>query len=200
MRWLQSESVRGLLQVCADSSRQIVHILSRLLNQGLLGMLASSICLCVRRDAKLETESFLSFDLDALSTAEIAILMMAAIDKPRVPDHAQWSQRAYAILEEMASHGSPTAEMIRSEFKRLDGYLHSFAARHGESTPVQAIDRADGEGQIGSAVLSTASGVGDNFGDDFYLNCELSTEQLMQLADSLDMDDSLTWPTPPVGN
>lgn len=126
--------------------------------------------------------------------------MMAAIDKPRVPDHAHWSQRAYAILEEMASHGSPTAEMIRSEFKRLDGYLHSFAARHGESTPVQTIDQAGEEEQIGSVALPTASGVGDHFEDDFYLNCELSTEQLMQLADSLDMDDSLAWPTPPVGS
>lgn len=201
MRWLQSESVRGLLQVCADSSRQILHILSRLLNQGLLGKLASFICLSesVSGDTKQETESFLSFDLDATSTGAIAILIMAAIGKSRLPDHAQWSQRAYAILEEMSSHGSRTAEKIRSEFKRLDDYLHSFAARHGESTPIRENDRAGGEGQIGSVAPSEASELGLDFEDVLYLNCELSTEQLMQLADSLDMD-SLAWPTPSVNN
>lgn len=201
MRWLQSESVRGLLQVCADSSRQILLILSRLLNQGLLGRVTNSICLSVARDTnlKLETENFLSFDLDAASTGAIAILMMAAIDRSRVPDHAQWSQRAYAILEEMGSHGSLTAEMIRSESQRLDGYLHSFVARHGESMPVRENDHTHGIEQMESVNVPAASDVGIDFEDAFYLNCELSTEQLMQLADSLDMD-SLTWPLPSVIN
>lgn len=151
------------------------------------------------RDTKVETESFLSFDLDAASTGAIAILMMAAIDRPRVPDHAQWSQRAYAILEEMGSHGSLTAEMIRSESQRLDGYLHSFVARHGESTPVRENNQAAGVEQMDSVEVPAASDVGIDFEDVFYLNCELSTEQLMQLADSLDMD-SLTWPIPSVVN
>lgn len=197
MRWLQSEGVRGLLQVCADSSRQILHIVSRLLNQGLLGTPNSLIRLFMPRDAKLETESFLSFDLDATSTAAIAILMMAAIDKPRVPDHAQWSQRAYTILEEMSSHGSPTAEMTGTELRRLDDYLQSFAARHGEPAPAREDDRARGEEQVEPAAVTAASGVGTDFEGVFDLNCELSTEQLMQLADSLDMD-SLAWPTPSV--
>lgn len=199
MRWLQSESVRGLLQVCADSSRQILHILSRLLNQGLLGKLAGFICLSVSRDTNQEKESFVSFDLDATSTGAIAILMMAAIDKSRLPDHAQWSQRAYAILEDMSSHGSRTAEMIRSEFKRLDDYLHSFTTTHGESTPTRENGRPGGEGHMDPVAIPAASEVGIDLDDVFYLNCELSTEQLMQLADSLDMD-SLAWPTPSVDN
>lgn len=199
MRWLQSDSVRGLLQVCADSSRQILHILSRLLNQGLLGKLAGFICLSVSRDTNQEKESFVSFDLDATSTGAIAILMMAAIDKSRLPDHAQWSQRAYAILEDMSSHGSRTAEMIRSEFKRLDDYLHSFATTHGESTPIRENGRPGGEGHMDPVTIPAASEVGIDLDDVFYLNCELSTEQLMQLADSLDMD-SLAWPTPSVDN
>lgn len=123
--------------------------------------------------------------------------MMAAIDKSRLPDHAQWSQRAYAILEDMSSHGSRTAEMIRAEFKQLDDYLHSFATTHGESTPIRDNGRAGGEGQMDSIALPAASEVGIDLDDVFYLNCELSTEQLMQLADSLDLD-SLAWPTPSV--
>lgn len=166
LRWLQSESVRGLLQVCADSSRQILHIVSKLFNQGLLGKPNSFIPHSVPRVAKMETESFLSFDLDATSTAAIAILMTAAIDKPRVPDHAQWSQRAYTILEEMSSHGNPTAEMTGTELRRLDGYLQSFAARHGEPAPARVDDRqARGEGQVEPAALPGASGVGTDFDD-----------------------------------
>lgn len=126
---------------------------------------------------------------------------MAAIDKARVPDHAQWSQRAYAILEEMGSHGSPTAEMTGKELKRLDDYLQTFAARNDESMPVSRDneDRAGGEEEQADPVAaSAASGVGDiDLEDVFDLNCELSTEQLMQLADSLDMD-SLAWHTPSV--
>lgn len=137
--------------------------------------------------------------MDATSTGAIAILMMAAIEKSRVPDHAQWSQRAYAILEEMSSHGSRTAEMIRSESKMLDEYLHSFAERHGEPTPVRENNWAGGEEQTDSVALPAASEMGFGFEDISYLNCELSTEQLMQLADSLDMD-SLAWPTPSMDN
>lgn len=137
--------------------------------------------------------------MDATSTAAIAILMMATIEKSRVPDHAQWSQRAYAILEEMSAHGSRTAEMIRSESRQLEEYLSSFAERHKELTPVRVSDWAGGEEQMDSVALPAASEVGFGFEDISYLNCELSTEQLMQLADSLDMD-SLTWPTPSLGN
>lgn len=40
MRWMQSQSIRGLLQMCTESARQILRILSVLLNQGLLGEFA----------------------------------------------------------------------------------------------------------------------------------------------------------------
>lgn len=39
MRWMQSQSIRSLLQMCTESARQILRILSVLLNQGFLGKL-----------------------------------------------------------------------------------------------------------------------------------------------------------------
>lgn len=42
MHWLQSESVKGLVQICTESAQQILRILSSLSEQGLLGVLLNS--------------------------------------------------------------------------------------------------------------------------------------------------------------
>ncbi|KAL3296431.1 positive activator of transcription [Colletotrichum asianum] len=171
LRWAQSESVKGLLQVCMESCCQSIKILSRLLNQGLL-------------------ESFLTFDLDATFTAAIAISMGAAIDPSLVPDHAQLTQRAHALFDEMSSHGSKIATMIVSELKQLDGYLSHLQVDGAEILPVQDF-RSDVMAQMTpGGTLAGAPELGMGFTDDidFGLHFELSTEQLMQLADSLDVD------------
>lgn len=41
MHWLQSESVKGLVQMCTESAQQILRILSSLSEQGLLGQFSS---------------------------------------------------------------------------------------------------------------------------------------------------------------
>jgi len=41
MHWLQSESVKGLVQMCTESAQQILRILSSLSEQGLLGKFSS---------------------------------------------------------------------------------------------------------------------------------------------------------------
>ncbi|KAH0436011.1 zn 2cys6 transcription factor [Colletotrichum camelliae] len=171
LRWAQSESVKGLLQVCMESCCQSIKILSRLLNQGLL-------------------ESFLTFDLDATFTAAIAISMGAAIDPSLIPDHAQLTQRAHALFDEMSSHGSKIAAMIASELKQLDGYLSHLQTDGAEILPIQDF-RSDVMAQITSGgTLAGAPELGMGFTDDidFGLHFELSTEQLMQLANSLDVD------------
>lgn len=40
MRWLKSESIKGLVQICLESSIRILKILSVLLNHGSLGQSA----------------------------------------------------------------------------------------------------------------------------------------------------------------
>lgn len=42
MHWLQSESVKGLVQMCTESAQQILRILSSLSEQGLLGIFFKS--------------------------------------------------------------------------------------------------------------------------------------------------------------
>ncbi|KAF4445876.1 hypothetical protein F53441_10402 [Fusarium austroafricanum] len=184
MHWLQSESVKGLVQMCTESAQQILRILSSLSEQGLL-------------------ETFLRFDQDANFTATIALLMAAAIDSSLLPDHTPWTQRAYAIFDEMTSRGNLVANMVASELKQLEGLLKDFLVNdsrplittQGANTP-----RQDTLHEIDTTTASITE-YNEPFGleseDDFGLglNYELSAEQLLNIANSLDID-SLTWPWP----
>ncbi|RFN53337.1 hypothetical protein FIE12Z_2401 [Fusarium flagelliforme] len=185
MHWLQSESVKGLVQMCTESAQQILRILSSLSEQGLL-------------------ETFLRFDQDATFTATIALLMASAIDSSLLPDHTPWTQRAYSIFDEMGSRGNPVANMVASELKQLEGLLKEFLV-HNESRSLVATQshNTPHEGPSDDIDTTEASipGYTESFGlesgDDFGLglNYELSAEQLLNIANSLDVD-SLTWPWP----
>ncbi|CEI70189.1 hypothetical protein FVEN_g1282 [Fusarium venenatum] len=185
MHWLQSESVMGLVQMCTESAQQILRILSSLSDQGLL-------------------ETFLRFDHDATFTATIALLMAAAIDSSLLPDHTPWTQRAYALFDEMCSRGNPVANMVASELQQLEGLLQEFLVNNESRTLVvtQSHDTPrEGLADDTDTTVATISGYADPFnldsGDDFGLGLsyELSAEQLLNVANSLDID-SLTWPWP----
>ncbi|QPC62560.1 hypothetical protein HYE67_004791 [Fusarium culmorum] len=185
MHWLQSESVMGLVQMCTESAQQILRILSSLSDQGLL-------------------ETFLRFDHDATFTATIALLMAAAIDSSLLPDHSPWTQRAYAIFDEMGSRGNPVANMVASELQQLEGLLQEFLVHNDSRTLVAAQSHGTPREGLADDIDTTAatiSGYNDPFnldsGDDFGLGLsyELSAEQLLNVANSLDID-SLTWPWP----
>ncbi|KAG8670219.1 hypothetical protein FPOAC1_009624 [Fusarium poae] len=185
MHWLQSESVMGLVQICTESAQQILRILSSLSDQGLL-------------------ETFLRFDHDATFTATIALLMAAAIDSSLLPDHTPWTQRAYALFDEMYSRGNPVANMVASELQQLEGLLQEFLVNNESRTLVETQSHdTPGEGLANNidTTAATISGYADPFnldsGDDFGLGLsyELSAEQLLNVANSLDID-SLTWPWP----
>ncbi|ENH72991.1 Proline utilization trans-activator [Fusarium oxysporum f. sp. cubense race 1] len=185
MHWLQSESVKGLVQMCTESAQQILRILSSLSEQGLL-------------------ETFLRFDQDAAFTATIALLMAAAIDSSLLPDHTPWTQRAYGLFDEMNSRGNLVANMVAAELKQLEDLLKGFltsndsrpvVATQGSNTPRQGfmndIDNSTGSVTDYTEPFSLESD--DDFG--LGLNYELSAEQLLNIANSLDID-SLTWPWP----
>ncbi|KAF4337853.1 proline utilization trans-activator [Fusarium beomiforme] len=185
MHWLQSESVKGLVQMCTESAQQILRILSSLSDQGLL-------------------ETFLRFDQDAAFTATIALLMAAAIDSSLLPDHTPWTHRAYALFDEMNSRGNLVANMVASELKQLEDLLKGFLVNN-DSRPVVAAQVPDTPRQgFMNDIDNTAASVTDyaepfslESEDDFGLglNYELSAEQLLNIANSLDID-SLTWPWP----
>ncbi|KAF5646635.1 positive activator of transcription [Fusarium tjaetaba] len=181
----QSESVKGLVQMCTESAQQILRILSSLSEQGLL-------------------ETFLKFDQDAAFSATIALLMAAAIDSSLLPDHTPWTQRAYGLFDEMNSRGNLVANMVAAELKQLEDLLKSFLTSNdsrpvvvtqGPNTPRQGfmndIDSGTGSATDYAEPFSLESD--DDFG--LGLNYELSAEQLLNIANSLDID-SLTWPWP----
>ncbi|KAF5001028.1 hypothetical protein FGRMN_1313 [Fusarium graminum] len=184
MHWLQSESVKGLVQMCTESAQQILRILSSLSEQGLL-------------------ETFLRFDQDAAFTATIALLMAAAIDSSLLPDHTPWTQRAYALFDEMNSRGNLVANMVASELKQLEGLLREFLVNSDSRSlvPTQETNTPrerladDMETATEESVYAEPFNLdpGDEFG--LGLNYELSAEQLLNIANSLDID-SLTWPWP----
>ncbi|KAF4977143.1 hypothetical protein FZEAL_6286 [Fusarium zealandicum] len=188
MHWLQSESVKGLIQMCIESAQQILRILVSLSDQGLLGM----------------SETFLRFDLDATFTSTIVLLMAAAIDSSLLQDHSPWSQRAYAIFDEMYSRGNLVADLIASELKQLEGLLSKFLVKdnsspaHNRHTPgVGSVDDMDTSTiEVAGYAQPFELETSEDFG--LGLNYELSAEQLMNMANSLDID-SLTWPWPEEG-
>ncbi|KAF5665380.1 transcription activator [Fusarium heterosporum] len=180
----QSESVKGLVQMCTESAQQILRIISSLSEQGLL-------------------ETFLRFDQDAAFTATIALLMAAAIDSSLLPDHTPWTQRAYALFDEMNSRGNLVANMVASELKQLEGLLREFLV-NGDSrslVPTQETNTPREGLTDDMETVTEESGYAEPFnldsGDEFGLglNYELSAEQLLNIANSLDID-SLTWPWP----
>ncbi|KAK2689578.1 hypothetical protein QWA68_012050 [Fusarium oxysporum] len=185
MHWLQSESVKGLVQMCTESAQQILRILSSLSEQGLL-------------------ETFLRFDQDAAFTATIALLMAAAIDSSLLPDHTPWTQRAYGLFDEMNSRGNLVANMVAAELKQLEDLLKGFLTSN-DSRPVVATQRSNTPRQGFMNDIDNSTGSVTDYtepfslesDDDFGLglNYELSAEQLLNIANSLDID-SLTWPWP----
>ena len=128
--------------------------------------------------------------------------MAAGIDSSLLSDQPKWCQRAYSILDEMSSRGNATAKMIGSELKQLESLLSRLTTRHEVSAPIPS-DATYNPDQVDPSLInsstSTYSGyeetIGTHFSDTFDLNNELSADQLMDLANSLDID-SLTWPLP----
>ncbi|KAF4458581.1 positive activator of transcription [Fusarium albosuccineum] len=186
IHWLQSESVKGLINMCTESAQQILRMLAGLSDQGLL-------------------ETFLPFDLSAVFTSTIVLLMAAGIDSSLLQDHTPWSQRAYAIFDEMNSRGNLVAGMVASELKQLDGLLSKYLIKdgeprqmpstHGRNTPRDL--HTDDIDASSEAVAGYPPPFDLDSTEDFGLglNYELSAEQLMNVADSLDID-SLQWPWP----
>lgn len=201
MDWLQSGTVKALLHICVESAQQILRILSNLLDQGLLGKsfftykrgIVYSLCSTI--------ETFLPFDLDAAFMSTIPLLMAAAIDSSLLQDHSPWSQRAYTILDDMSIRGNLSARLIQSELKQLDDKLAQVLTK-GNMAMTLSTNNLCRPGRSSESVLgifppavsnlhspSLEPGVEESFGQHY----ELSSEQLMELANSLDLN-SLTWP------
>lgn len=144
-------------------------------------------------------EHFLPFDMDAASTSTISLLIAAAIDSSLLRDHSPWSQRAHKILDQMVQRGNHAAKLVQSELKQLDGELAQLAMKEGVETALtrEAYHQSTGLGQFVEAVPlvtgSEQSPLEVELDEGFGQHYELSPNQMMDLANSLDLN-SLSWP------
>lgn len=153
----------------------------------------------------IRINSFLPVDIDAAFTATTSLLMVAEIDPSLLYNHSPWYQRAYTNLDDMKLRGSTSAKLVLSGLKYLDGELAQLSTQYNmaNTLPTHLICES-GQGSTGpiGIVPSLASGgysqsLEINFAENFGQQCELSPDQLMDLANSLNLD-SLNWPLPPM--
>lgn len=144
--------------------------------------------------------------MDAAFTATIALLMAAAIDSSLIQDHTPWSQRAYTILDEMDAHGNKSARLILSELRRLDSELAQLLMQDNMAISLPAnltCESGPANDPTGIDPSLAASGYNQSsentFEESFGPHYELSPGQLMDLANSLDIN-SLTWPVHSMGD
>jgi proline utilization trans-activator len=166
-----SSSAKALLQMCVESSQHIVAVLDRLKDQSLL-------------------ESFLPFDLEAASAGSMLILIAPILDADLLSSSAPWLDILYSVLDEMVAQGQVQASKRKEELQRLQQVFEQLPLPLTETQEVQQHAPLD-SGQDGGNVYSTIPGNGlDDFGfmDDAIWRTDLTAEQLMAVADSLDLD------------
>ncbi|OJJ42312.1 hypothetical protein ASPZODRAFT_20635 [Penicilliopsis zonata CBS 506.65] len=95
-----SGNVRKLMQVCLESARQMLTILTVLQQQNLL-------------------DSFLTFDLDATFTSAVVLTIAQAIDPAMLDDWQAWTAKSHAVLDEMKSRGNLIAGFRKAELQML---------------------------------------------------------------------------------
>lgn len=121
--------------------------------------------------------------------------MAAAIDPSLLIDHSPWSQRAYTILDDMSSRGSRSAKLFHQELSQLDDELSQLLVKDNiQMTTPTGVLPAPEAGPSGTesvdSVPTAAAGayLAPDIAESFGQHHELSPDQLMELADSLDLN------------
>lgn len=133
----------------------------------------------------------------------IILIMCRAIDASLLEDHDLLSQLAYGIFDEMASRGNAIARLRKGELLKLASALESLPPPKEEAERPQPDFASD---YRHTAVMDTPSrglAVTSNMGyqpiDNAYWPDETSAEQLMMIANSLDME-GFDWMTTSLGD
>lgn len=152
------------------------------------------------------------FDLDATFTSSVVLLIAAAVDSSMIQGHIPWLEQTYAVLVEMGTRGNLIAKMVMSELEQLEALLAQLgpgtdgatlaSTEFGSETPSELPRNADPH--LGGILSSESWEDGQDhmeldFSGDFVgLDFGMTTEQLTNLANSLDVA-SATWPGPGQG-
>ncbi|RFU34083.1 hypothetical protein B7463_g2248, partial [Scytalidium lignicola] len=178
-----SPNVRNLLQMCIDSSQQMVNILNNLQSQGLL-------------------ETFLHFDLESIFVSAVILLLGPVIDASLLDSLSSWLQKSYSIIDEMILNGNLIAKFRRSELQQLEETLGHLSPDLSQSSsgPITFQQTNDSSSKtapsntiplVGSLAVSNDIMQPDpTILDEYNFNEGLTAAQILAVANSIDSGDA----------
>lgn len=192
-----------------ESAQRILRILASLQTEGILGWLLPRY----RGQSSQCTETFLPFDLDSTFSSITIVYMAHAADNQLVADVRLWSGIADEIFREMVSTGNRVAGCLKSETEHFRNLLDQLPAtdvprQHKSSRRRRQPDdvarrpgpeRTDSMGtnpeEMAAANEYSIPGITPGVPllvEDIDWQDGFTTENLMTMADSLDLD-GLDW-------
>ncbi|KAK1622528.1 fungal-specific transcription factor domain-containing protein [Colletotrichum phormii] len=182
-----SQTVRNLIQMCIDSSQQMVSILDCLHSQGLL-------------------ETFLPFDLEASFVSASSLLLGPAIDPQCFECLDPSLEKVYTVLDEMIMAGNGIAKYRKFELQQLENMLQRLTpwpSQASEQTTLvdearqtQPPDDTSPKDTVVSFMAtdhsqheSYSSSITGNM-DEMAYDSGLTMAQLLDMANSIEQEDS----------
>lgn len=145
-------------------------------------------------------ETFLIFDLEALSISTTNILLAPAVATGLASNQILMLQKAFSVFDELVTSGNRIAKLMRSELQQLDQLLSAVSQNDRPTagdkddpqaqnypdasavhTTLQPVDPALTQGELVEPLPGVVFG-GEGFGG------ILSSDQIMDLANAINMD------------
>ncbi|KAJ9654869.1 hypothetical protein H2198_006142 [Neophaeococcomyces mojaviensis] len=141
------------------------------------------------------------------------LIMCTAIDPSLTEDRGSWSDIAHAVLDEMISRGNMVARFRKVELQKLASILaelppmppllmpHLILEHEPDPIDNRRVTFDSRDGQIANPGLrdDDVTGMNNDVLESAFLQDDLNEEQLMLIADTLDLD-GLDWMTTSLGD
>lgn len=180
--------MRPLLQACIAAAQHTIRTLKSVKEQYLLGKITQPILFCLWQQLTRISECALPFDLEALWSSAVVLLVAEAVD---LGSHSQWEQyrlQVGTVFDQMTLSGNRVAIfrqtdilLIESAVLRLTNDPHAAEARSAQSLG----DPGD------PMLLDNAASLDEDLAFP-PLDDQFSGEQLFAMAETLDAA-SLDW-------
>ncbi|KAJ5772423.1 hypothetical protein N7520_002952 [Penicillium odoratum] len=176
-----SRNARNLIQMCLDSSQQMINILHSLQSEDLI-------------------ETFLPFDLESVFVSTVVLLMAPAIDTRW--SYPEWLEKAYLIFEEIIENGNLIAKFRRSELQLLNELLSCFPQGSSRclsaiSFPTSILNNSRTSMQLANSFPPSVHALTHDLlsdpgpqDDEYNLTSGLTAAQIMAVADSIESIDT----------
>ncbi|KXS98756.1 hypothetical protein AC578_9030 [Pseudocercospora eumusae] len=170
-------SIESLLLMCKDSALQAFNILRALKKQDLI-------------------EHFLPFDLDAIYTSAIILLILGHLDPPMLDDSSQSMKIAHELLGQIGSRGNCIARALDSELRQLEEVVAHMPPAADMQLASEAIEPQQSvESTQESHDESSAGHNGQPAWSEDYALWEnnISADQMNDIANAVDLDGMNWW-------